>query len=75
MFVLITCANIPMIRSLFRRMFNIHSSARASYPLESTPRNKSLSARTKNRYFSLGNSQGPGEHAGQCLCGLGDQAQ
>ncbi|KAL4982724.1 hypothetical protein BDW68DRAFT_170385 [Aspergillus falconensis] len=58
MFVLITCANIPMIRSLFRRIFNIHSSARTSYPLESTPRNKSLSARTKNRYFSLGNSQG-----------------
>ncbi|KAL4733213.1 hypothetical protein BDV11DRAFT_175911 [Aspergillus similis] len=58
MFVLITCANIPMIRWLFRRILKIQSSARASYPLESTPRNKSLTARTKNRYFSLGNSQG-----------------
>jgi nucleotidyltransferase/DNA polymerase involved in DNA repair len=47
-----------MIRSLFRRIFDIHSSAPASYPLDSTPRNKSLSARTKDRYFSLGNSQG-----------------
>ncbi|KAL2865275.1 uncharacterized protein BJX67DRAFT_359117 [Aspergillus lucknowensis] len=57
MFVLITCANIPMIRSLFRRIFNIQSSAHASYPLQSTPKSNSLSRRTKDRYFSLGNSQ------------------
>ncbi|KAL4811715.1 hypothetical protein BDW67DRAFT_171418 [Aspergillus spinulosporus] len=58
MFVLITCANIPMIRLLFQCILKIQSSTRALYPLESTPRNKSLSARTKNQYFSLGNSQG-----------------
>ncbi|KAL2816040.1 hypothetical protein BDW59DRAFT_166507 [Aspergillus cavernicola] len=57
MFVLITCANIPMIRSLFRRIFNIQSSARASYRLESTPQSKSLPGRKKDRYFSLENSQ------------------
>ncbi|KAL4860338.1 hypothetical protein BDV12DRAFT_209881 [Aspergillus spectabilis] len=57
MFVLITCANIPMIRSLFRRIFNLQSFARASYPLQSTPKSKSLSGRTKDRYFSLGNSR------------------
>lgn len=58
MFVLITCANIPMIRSLFRRILNIaSSSAPLSYPLNSTPKAKSLSGRARDRYVSLGFSK------------------
>ncbi|KAL4914787.1 hypothetical protein BDW62DRAFT_219871 [Aspergillus aurantiobrunneus] len=55
MFVLITCANIPMMRSLFRRVLNIQSSAHGSYPLKSTPK-RSLPGKTQDRYFSIENS-------------------
>ncbi|KAL3457974.1 hypothetical protein BJX64DRAFT_237532 [Aspergillus heterothallicus] len=58
MFVLITCANIPMIRSLFRRILNIpSSSAPVSYPFNSTPKATSLAGKSRDRYVSLGFSK------------------
>lgn len=57
MFVLCISANIPMIRSVIRRVANIESSAPASYPLQSTPKGnrKSLGGNTNDRYFTLEN--------------------
>lgn len=54
MFVLITCANIPIIRSLFRRLLNIQSSVRPSgstYPLQTPKRSR------QDKYFSIDNSK------------------
>ncbi|KAI9375032.1 hypothetical protein BJX61DRAFT_209289 [Aspergillus egyptiacus] len=56
MFVLITCANIPIVRSLLRRLVHIRSSPPPSYPLRSTPQKKSLSRRAQGIYLSIDNS-------------------
>ncbi|KAL4968455.1 uncharacterized protein BDV14DRAFT_196760 [Aspergillus stella-maris] len=74
MFVLITCANIPMVRTLFRRILNIPSSIRASYPLEST--SATNRARARERYFSLddSNSQDPASQRTGTVNGNGSRS-
>ncbi|KAL4784113.1 hypothetical protein BJX76DRAFT_348035 [Aspergillus varians] len=61
MFVLITCANIAIIRSVFhpvfRRVFNFQSSTGASYPLQSNLKGRSLPKKSNERYFSISNSR------------------
>lgn len=46
-----------MIRTLFRRIANIQSSAPASYPLESGSKRKSLVGKANDRYFTIENGQ------------------
>jgi hypothetical protein len=53
MFAIVTTANIPTIRPLFRHFWGIHSTAPDSYPLQPSSKRKSLPG-TKDRYVTIG---------------------
>lgn len=64
MFVLITTANAPTLRLLFRAVFKIKSTVAStrvssSYPLQSNSKRKSVTGTgTKDRYVTLGDNTG-----------------